>query len=197
MASARPLNHLAGLRSGVAADRRQRLLALGRRASFGGLQRIAQQGRCRPALGFTMARSEIAPPIVSPYVWSANRDGATVTLQAMYRARRSAPQSWPRRAPSPARRDRHGPAAAQRRRATGLCGHDVGGHRAGRPADRRRSRAVGNVRLDPRRGALGGARDEAIRRASALPSGFTLEKQEITAARFRPTSGRRTETAPP
>ncbi len=68
--------------------------------SFDAFQRIAQAAANLPS-GFTMAKTEIAPPVVSPYLWSATRDANGITLQGNVPSEEIAsPQSRPH-APRP------------------------------------------------------------------------------------------------
>jgi len=179
------LGHLGALRDGVAGLSDAAYSLTGAAPSYEASQNVTRAAGALPP-GFTLAAVEVSAPVVSPYVWSATRDGATVTLSGNI----------------PDEETRAANLTAAKAAVPGATIADRQQLAAGAPSGFRAAAAFAIAqlaKLDQGEAALSdaafsingraaslGQRNALLASLTALPAGFTAGRQDVTAPRIAP-----------
>jgi OmpA-OmpF porin, OOP family len=179
------LGHVGGLDNGSASLSDAAYSLSGAAPSYEGYVRATEAAKALPQ-GFTLASAAINAPVVDPYTWSATREEGVLTLSGNVpgeEARASILAAASAAVPGARIVDRQQPNLGAPQGFAAMAAEAL--------AQLGRLRS-GAASLSGTRYALTGvaptvaARDQAAAATAALPAGFTLERQDISAAPVSP-----------
>jgi OmpA-OmpF porin, OOP family len=172
--------HLAGLTSGIANLTGANYALTGVAPTVDAFNRVMAQARALPA-GFAPVKADVTAPSISPYVWSAVRNGPAITLSGYVpdEATKAANAAAARAAvPNALVTDQQSLGAGAPNGLAGMAAYAI--NQLGRLNS-------GTASLSNTAYTITGAapsaavRDETIAGTTRLPAGYTLARQEITA----------------
>jgi len=172
--------HLAALTGGIASLTDASYSLTGVAPTGEALSRVLAAVSALPA-GFTLARQDVAAPVVSPYTWSAVRNGVAITLSGFV------PDQATRTAIVVAARAIVPDALVTDQQALGAGAPNGFGGMAAYALGQLTRLSSGTASLSNSAYTITGAapsasvRDEVVAATARLPAGYTLARQEITA----------------
>jgi OmpA-OmpF porin, OOP family len=174
------LNHLAGLTSGIANLTGANYSLTGVAPTVEAFNRVMAAAKALPT-GFTPAKADVTAPAISPYAWSAVRNGPAITLSGYVpdEATKVANAAAARAAvPNAMVTDQQSLGAGAPNGLAGMAAYAI--NQLGRLNS-------GTASLSNTAYTITGAaptaavRDETIAGTTRLPAGYTLARQEVTA----------------